>query len=86
MTPWYGPGVDDTPAVAESNVQIAARLGISPAAVSRFRGGSRVPRMATMRRIAEVYGWTISEQAVAHSQGSEIYRQGFEHAVVGTDA
>jgi transcriptional regulator with XRE-family HTH domain len=52
-----------------NNTDVGVRLGVSRAAVSRFRNGSRVPRMATQKKIAEIYGWTVAEQATAHAAG-----------------
>jgi transcriptional regulator with XRE-family HTH domain len=65
--------------VSPTNVDVADRLGVSPAAVSRFRGGSRVPRMATQKAIAEAYGWSIRDQATAAAEGR--YGEAFEAAL-----
>lgn len=61
------------------NTDVAERLGISSASVSRFRGGSRVPRIDIMRKIEKVYGWTVAEQATAHGEGT--YATEFEAAI-----
>lgn len=53
-----------------SNVDVAERLEVSPAAVCRFRKGSRVPRVNIRLKIAEEYRWTVQAQAVAHANGT----------------
>jgi transcriptional regulator with XRE-family HTH domain len=64
---------------APTNVEVASRIGVTPAAVSRFRGGSRIPRPITQSRIAEVFGWSAADQLAANLSGS--YAAGFEEAI-----
>lgn len=56
--------------LSPSNVDVAERLEVSPAAVCRFRRGSRVPRVGIRLKIAETYRWTVQAQAVAHANGT----------------
>jgi predicted transcriptional regulator len=65
--------------LSPSNVEVADVLGVSDAAVSRFRSGSRVPRMPTQTLIAEKFGWSLADQAQAHSAGT--WAEGFERAI-----
>lgn len=49
--------------------ELADRLGISQAMVSRLRSGERKPSFALMRNIRSVTGWTISSQIDALEAG-----------------
>ena len=62
-----------------NNQDVANRLGVSRAAVSRFRNGSRVPRPATRARIAELLDWPIGTQAELEAAGK--WAEGFEQAL-----
>lgn len=58
---------------------IARRLKISPAAVSRYLRGTRIPKLAIQVKIEKLYGWPITEQATAASRGK--YPAEFEKAM-----
>lgn len=47
---------------------VARRLSVSRAAVSRWRSGNRLPQMKQRQAIEKAYGWSVADQAVAESQ------------------
>lgn len=49
--------------------EVARRLGVSRAAVSRFRNGLRVPILSTRLAIVTEFGWSIEAQARAEAEG-----------------
>lgn len=53
-----------------SNESIGQLLGVSHAAVSRYKSGDRVPELDVMARIAELYDWSIDRQYKARQEGT----------------
>lgn len=49
--------------------EIARRLGVTRAAVSRYRNGLRVPILSTRLTIVTEFGWSIEAQARAEAEG-----------------
>lgn len=45
-----------------TNAAVGKRLGMSYSGVSRIRAGERYPSLPNMRKIRDVYGWSIEEQ------------------------
>lgn len=52
-----------------TNRAVGDLLGVSEASASRYRDGGRHPKFEVQQRIQEVYGWSVSDQAAAHSRG-----------------
>jgi transcriptional regulator with XRE-family HTH domain len=44
-----------------SQAQLAAKLGVSPGAVGNWETGIRIPRLPTLRKMAEALGVTVGE-------------------------
>jgi transcriptional regulator with XRE-family HTH domain len=53
-----------------SNEEVGRRLGVSHAAVSRYRSGDRFPAIELMGKIAEVFGWSMDDQWKARQNGT----------------
>lgn len=72
------------PSNSPTNLDVALKLGVSHASVSRYRAGngrtgSRIPKFAVQQRIAEQYGWSVASQANAIARGK--YAEGLERAL-----
>ena len=52
---------------------VADKLGVTVAAVSRLRSGSRLPSFDLMCKIQGAYGWPVEEQARARVNGQWMY-------------
>lgn len=52
-----------------TNKEVGEKLGISETAVSRYRTGMRHPKFPVQQAIARVFDWSVSDQAIAHSEG-----------------
>lgn len=66
-----------------TNAEVAARIGLTPAGVSRLRtendGARRTPSYAVMHKIQEEYGWDITEQnELSHFGKPGAYARAFE--------
>lgn len=48
---------------------VAEKLGLTIATVSRIRSGDRLPSLGVMRQISNLYGWTIDQQLEARDLG-----------------
>jgi transcriptional regulator with XRE-family HTH domain len=59
--------------------EVARLLGVGRSAVSRWRGGHRVPRLEARKAIAQVLEWPISAQAEAEAVGK--WSEQFEKAL-----
>lgn len=64
---------------ALTNAAVAALLGVSEAAVSRYKTGHRIPHISVQVEIERIFGWSVSAQAVAHSKGK--WARGFKSAL-----
>lgn len=53
-----------------TNQQVATDLGITHSAVSRIRSGERRPSLDLLIRIADVFGWSVDDQAYSLSYGN----------------
>ena len=45
-----------------TNPEVGKHIGLSYSGVSRIRSGDRYPSLAVMRKIREVYGWSLADQ------------------------
>ena len=52
---------------------VADKLGLTVAAVSRLRSGSRLPSFDLMWKIQEAYDWSVEEQTRARVDGQWMY-------------
>lgn len=71
---------------APSNELVGQVLGVSHAAVSRYKSGDRLPTIDVMGKIAEVLGWSIDDQYAARQSGnyaSEFAARVSNHAALG---
>lgn len=57
-------------AATPNTSDVARRLGVTRAAVSRWRSGSRLPQLAQRQKIEAAYGWGIADQALAEAAGT----------------
>lgn len=61
-----------------TNEEIGKLIGLSHSAVSRLRRGERLPSIAVMVTIQDVFGWAITDQIwVRGYAGAEGYSQVF---------
>ena len=50
--------------------QVAQLLGLSAPTVSRMRTGVQAPTLATMRKVEEVFGWSVADQDQRQRRGT----------------
>lgn len=67
-----------------SNEEVGRLLGVSHAAVSRYKSGDRLPAIELMGKISEVYGWSMDDQWKARQNGT--YADEFTARVAGGTA
>ena len=72
---------DTTRRVAPTNQEVADAITMTHSGVSRIRSGGRLPSIDTMRRIQDVYGWSVQDQIEARARGE--YVEEFELALIG---
>jgi transcriptional regulator with XRE-family HTH domain len=67
--------------------QLADRLGVSQAMVSRLLSGDRRPSIALMNRIKDVLGWSLDAQAETMERGEygQTLRYVMVQAMTGAD-
>jgi transcriptional regulator with XRE-family HTH domain len=64
-----------------SNEEVGRLLGVSHAAVSRYKSGDRSPTIDVMGKIAVLFGWSMDDQYQARQNGT--YASEFTERVAG---
>lgn len=67
-----------------TQTELAERLGVSVATVSRICSGERKPSMQLMDRVEEVLGWPFSDQA--NELRCDAYYDAFRRRMEAKDA
>lgn len=50
---------------------VAAAIGVTPQAVCNYENGTRMPKITTLKKMADVYGVTVDELAKAITDDDE---------------